>query len=1102
MRKKKGNLKLFPLLIVVLFIMISVGFIFNEKSNNASREEVIENEDKAVNKTDESTESSTVKLEAFENISIVHQGDVSKEKEDEAKKECQSQLTDLNITVTYTKDKDDNSKVKKATIECKPKKGTVKKISNEDTLKVEIGGDNFDSKTITCKNDGSAQKVEMTPKKADKEASVQLKINFYVPATKEDGKVYCSNAVWQTKYGEIEIGKSDSGYSLTEPHVRKVTSTIKIEPISETSRDNPDEHVDGYKVTEGLYPEAKAQTNTTISKQSQTENTDEKVRRDSTTTNYDVNVGDDLTSISYSYNEYDKAFKEKANNCGDNCFGEEGTLKKFNDHAYSYKFPLKEVRSASDIKPDKISGSKIELYCNEALTAEKINLIEEYNRQTAKKYYESDHTGHLTEYYYDEANTTYFKGVQVFKYKVGKYIYNYSNLQEEKDAGYCLRTCNEVVKVDYGPPIYSRGGMCFEYRIKVSSIVNCESDTSHIKVPECESEVCLPVPKCYGYGSDGSVSYVLHQGGPNEDFEACINECDGGKYTDKCSEKCYNKVYMNSSNSIENQIALTYADKVYATELADDTSTAIPNNAPHHYYRTEGGGRVKFRSEGHSASLVGRAWDTFGQTLGLWYAPSRANYYVINGHTYTYMVNTNGIVRQPSCGDDCHWEGCEANNSYLDFDCKEHTDAGVTIKYFNAETGKTDEVNVCSADELVDKDCEYNKKRYEAAVNACKAATTCANSEATYTIKFKYQEDGTKGSEKKIKEITVEDNTSHKNNVVRDNITTKTILSYGGCYANGDAKRWYQTEWTTPGTWQENKHQYASYTKPSNTTGWTYVEGQVCLSPYAHETNKKWANEYLKTYVSSGYTPDFSGKFNKKKYDENRINTETALEGYNIYGESNGFGYFGWKFSVSCFYAISNDETKCNTNPCCVGDECPDTTCENPPCDNNTTRYTTRSYDDKNPIVNSTESRIMLEDGSLLTNFENLPFNWSSAATMKYYAAGGYNNNPEDLLKLMMENAQKGETFSQEQIDYEYIMDSQVINFIRDYNNEHKNYEFASEDEAPKVSKDTGIQYYESKFLDELDGQSLKDGTPAKTVNTKDRASMRAKNYRAQGSLN
>ena len=1121
MHKKKGNFKLIPLLIVMLFVLVSVGIIFNEKSNNAAKEETIENEEKAVNKTDTSTKSDTIGLDAFDKLEIEHNGELSADEEKATKKRCGQELEDLNLTVTYTKDKEDESKVTKVTLECKPKSNAVKTIANGSTVKIKVSGENINDGTITCK-DGKTTNETFTPKDTKKATNIELNIDFYVPKEedREEGKGYCKNATWKTSYGTIEIGTSGNGYSLTEPYVRTATGSRTITPISETSTDDPNEHMDGYKIS-GLYPENLAQINTTIAKQSTQEGVPTAVSRDSTSTNYEVSEGTDLASISYSYNEYNSAFEAKAGCSGDSCFGEVGKLKKINDRAYSYKFAEKEVASADAIKPDKIS-EKISLYCDENLTKDEIKLIEAYNRQTAKKYHEDQHTAELTQYYYDESNTTYFKGVQVFKYKIGKYIYNYSNNQVTEDAGYCLRTCNEVVKVDYGPPVYSRGGMCFEYRIKVSSIVNCEADTSHIKTPKCDQNICLPVPICNGYRVGGTlrssngygstpdtptnVPPQSHQGGPNEEFDACVMNCDGGKYTDACSEKCYSEVYENNTSATAKQMGLNTLNNVRTVQLANTNTANL--SGMYHYVR---GGGVRFNSPGHSTiGGAGYSASAFGTTPGLWYL--RANYIVKANSTSGYMVNTNGIIRNPNCTDNCFWSGCESNNTYLDFDCNIQPGAKVTVNYYNADTGATDTVDICTADDLQAKDCEYNEKRYQAAVRACKAATTCANSEATYTIKFKYQEDGTKGTSKKIIEVDTNTNnkTSHINKVVKNDIKPGTILSYGGCYGNVDGKRWYQTEWTTPGTWQENKHQYASYDKPAaGQTGWTYLEGQVCLSPYVYETNKAWANEYLKSFVSDDYSPSFSGKFSKKKYSENAVNSESRLEGYNIYGEATGegaaggFGYFGWKFSVSCFYAISNESTNCNTQPCCVGDECPTPTdkCDNPPCDNDTTNYTARSFDDKNPIVNSTQTRVILEDGTLLSNLENLPFNWSKDATMKYFAAGGYDNNPERLLQEIINNAESGQTFSEEQIDYEFIMDTDVINFIRQYNRDHRNYAFDAKVEDPQVSRETGVQYYESKFLDQLETLTLKDGTRVVTPRSQDRGSMRAKNYRAQGSL-
>ena len=80
-------------------------------------------------------------------------------------------------------------------------------------------------------------------------------------------------------------------------------------------------------------------------------------------------------------------------------------------------------------------------------------------------------------------------------------------------------------------------------------------------------------------------------------------------------------------------------------------------------------------------------------------------------------------------------------------------------------------------------------------------------------------------------------------------------------------------------------------------------------------------------------------------------------------------------------------------------------------------------------------------------------------------------------------------------------MDTDVINYIRQYNRDHRNYAFDAKVDDPQVSLETGVQYYESKFLDQLETLTLKDGTRVVTPRSQDRATMRAKNYRAQGSL-
>ena len=56
--------------------------------------------------------------------------------------------------------------------------------------------------------------------------------------------------------------------------------------------------------------------------------------------------------------------------------------------------------------------------------------------------------------------------------------------------------------------------------------------------PKLNCDYCTPTPKCTGRSGK-----VWRQGGPSEDFDLCINSCDGGKYTKECSDQCYKKIY-------------------------------------------------------------------------------------------------------------------------------------------------------------------------------------------------------------------------------------------------------------------------------------------------------------------------------------------------------------------------------------------------------------------------------------------------------------------------------------------------------------------------------------------------------------------------------
>jgi len=123
----------------------------------------------------------------------------------------------------------------------------------------------------------------------------------------------------------------------------------------------------------------------------------------------------------------------------------------------------------------------------------------------------------------------------------------------------CTRKCGEVVKVAYYPPQIVQAGMCFSYRVRVSSYTKCEvyfenndspidafsnDDISDGTSGNTILSVVNAKPICYHTG--GSIGMAA---GPNEDFENCINSCDGGKYTESCSNYCYNEVYSSDDDN-------------------------------------------------------------------------------------------------------------------------------------------------------------------------------------------------------------------------------------------------------------------------------------------------------------------------------------------------------------------------------------------------------------------------------------------------------------------------------------------------------------------------------------------------------------------------
>lgn len=115
-----------------------------------------------------------------------------------------------------------------------------------------------------------------------------------------------------------------------------------------------------------------------------------------------------------------------------------------------------------------------------------------------------------------------------------------------EDNEVCKVTCQEQFQVTYDPPAVVKAGLCFQYKVTVRSKVTCKTeDKGGLKWPT-PPDTCGYVPICENNANET-------QAGPNDEFDSCINSCDGGKYSQSCINSCYKSVYENTSTDNQKQ---------------------------------------------------------------------------------------------------------------------------------------------------------------------------------------------------------------------------------------------------------------------------------------------------------------------------------------------------------------------------------------------------------------------------------------------------------------------------------------------------------------------------------------------------------------------
>lgn len=620
----------------------------------------------------------------------------------------------------------------------------------------------------------------------------------------------------------------------------------------------------------------------------------------------------------------------------------------------------------------------------------------------------------------------------------GTYTYNVDSNYDVESKSWkktekttCKIKCEEGVKVEYGPPIASKAGLCFEYKVKVTSRVRCAT-ISKPNPPKTKFNVCTPSALCVSKNG-----MTWKQGGPNEDFEKCINKCDGGKYTESCSNKCYKKVY-GSSTTIK-----TSDSKSNASLTGNYTTSKLSNKSPYDdlkcpekeneryggCYKRSVNGTISWRNPGYNTLA------RFYQLSNSWICNRTftSDHLIIDpGECYgiNYQVDDIGIPRHHFrngyvCSDACYWLVNQCATPYY-------------LNYGVAE-----------------QDYAYNVKEYDRLKSQCEAATKCTTSSATFTIQVKYNKSNSKSGEASTTDVkfpydsskgnkdTVgscqdagntnkcDNSNSFVSNPGKVNFNLKngchvtdngsSLLGYAGCYSSNPCQEndYYMTEWTIPGTWMGNKNGLSiSYSSKKPGVGWRYQKNKFCTPFDSGNVNEEWWKIYYANILHNEKEYNDNLCDTNIKYDDELKKDATAItnsvKDWNIIAETSKFGYFNWNIQIQCFYAQFKDDTCGKSSNARV-----------------------RTVDLNNLFPGSSEDTTKGSSSSATTKesgtTRNIGFNWTSKANIKNTLSDGtkeqFTSNPEEYLNYVQGKGYS--IYNDENLDYQFTITPSELRKIK-----------------------------------------------------------------------
>lgn len=569
--------------------------------------------------------------------------------------------------------------------------------------------------------------------------------------------------------------------------------------------------------------------------------------------------------------------------------------------------------------------------------------------------------------------------------------------------------CTETVTVTFDTPkALSAAGAAFTYPSTIT--VSRQCTPYQVIAPQFKTQ-CKYTVECWG----GPANHTGEPGaGPNDEFDSCIMQCDGGSYTQNCIDSCYSSVYENQ---------------------ATDSLITSFNFFAENYTSTEKTASIS----GCSSSNIGKVWP--GKTrLPL----SSCSYDTGNIHsgggncTDTTCTSTHGVTY--TYYDTCNATGNISGTACYEVftssplpNCIEVFNRGGTWYVGNTNTPYTDAYAIQEYEKLIaQSNLEYSK--LQAAMQQFK------DNENSIDVAIKDSYTGEthgpeSGYEAVIKYSYVDKATGEQSYLTAEEYKQKTgtdptlgtAVTYGSPqtiqYANHGQGADYQS--ITIQGYEVNKSYEIILPEMyvSNVNIGDYKYGLTTNDEKSGYTNG--GNKYYTHILSPGindvlvwdnYTT--VSDLQREHTITNNIKVTYSLGTWNQIQNS----------TIDCFYGIPDNSTF-TPEPECTGENCYNQPCgPNDICDNNGLIYVWRTID----LYDMFPANETLDGG------ERQPrWNWSLAAidvTNQRYPV-----NPDKVIENI---ESKGDTIygNEEELDYAIQLTRENIRNLRSYNATHGSY--------------------------------------------------------------